>query len=295
MFGQKSTISIIGAGRLGSSLAIALTQQGLDVAAVSTRRSLQRTWLSEQMPRTRICEAADQAASSADIVFITTSDSAIETVCRQLNWQPHQAIVHCSGVLGLEVLRSASSASATVGAFHPLQTFPTPASHRLLSGITFAIESNDERFENWLSYLASIFGGKTISVSGADERAAYHASAVLACGMLAGLVGLAAELWDRLGIDRADAIDMMAPMITSTAAQVADKGVPASLTGPYTRGDLDTIRKHLYATQLHSVEVSRAYASLALAQLHIAAEQGGIDASRQREIRKTLERHLRSL
>ena len=170
-----------------------------------------------------------------------------------------------------------------------------PASHRLLSGITFAIESNDERFENWLSYLASIFGGKTISVSGADERAAYHASAVLACGMLAGLVGLAAELWDRLGIDRADAIDMMAPMITSTAAQVADKGVPASLTGPYTRGDLDTIRKHLYATQLHSVEVSRAYASLALAQLHIAAEQGGIDASRQREIRKTLERHLRSL
>ena len=295
MFDQNSTISIIGAGRLGSSLAIALSQRHFNVAAVSTRRLQHRTWLREQLSEAHVCETAAEAASVADIVFVTTSDSVIEEVCRQVDWRSDQAVVHCSGVLGLEVLHSASSASATVGAFHPLQTFPNPDPNQLLCGITFAIESDDEHFENWLSNLADRFGGRAISISGTEERAAYHASAVLACGLLAGLAGISAEMWSRFGIERSDAIAMMAPMITSTAAQVAEKGMPGALTGPYTRGDVETIRRHLEATKLHSLDLSRAYAALALAQLHIAAEQGGIDDSLQREIREILESHLRSL
>ena len=108
------------------------------------------------------------------------------------------------------------------------------------------------------------------------QRAAYHASAVMACGLLSGLSGLAAEMWAPLGVDRGEALKRLMPLIRATTDALDEQGLPSAMTGPFVRGDVHTVVTHLAAINNISAEVGRAYAALAQASLHIAREQGGL-------------------
>lgn len=315
------------AGRLGASLAVALVEAGRNVVAVSSRRAEQREWLRDALAQARAArrdasrpDAGDgdqiddrarpqpviavvsqpsEAAALAQVVFVTASDGAIAEVARSCRLAPMRYVAHCSGLLGAEVLGAAAPESI-VGAMHPLQTFPNRASHRLLRRVSFGIESPDADFRGWLARLATTFEGRVVPIgggpAGARQRAAYHAAAVMSCGLLAGLAGVAADLWTALGMSRDDALTHMAPMITSTADAVAELGVPGALSGPFVRGDVETVRAHLSATAtVGGADVSRAYAALALAQLPLASAHGELPPETQDALRTLLENHLRSL
>lgn len=286
-------IGIIGAGRVGTSLALSSFPNG-DVVAVSSRRAAQRDWLLRTAPKLKVVEKATEVAMLSDLVFITTSDAAIKPVCDGIDWQPYHHVVHCSGVLPLNVLASAKEAGAAVAGFHPLQTFPTNDSHRLLN-ISYAIDCEDEDLADWLWDLTRAYESEGFAIEGGPAHAAYHASAVLACGLLGGLVGISAELWRFAGIEREDALKMLSPMLRSTVDAIAEDGLPDAISGPYVRGDIETIRTHLEVTSEVNPDISRAYAALALAQLHIANEKGNLDQLTVDQIVKLLSDHLETL
>ena len=75
---KDSPIAVIAAGRLGSSLAIAMVNAGYNVAAVSSRQNAHREWLASRIENAVIVENAQTAANAASIVFITAPDAAIE-------------------------------------------------------------------------------------------------------------------------------------------------------------------------------------------------------------------------
>lgn len=299
---HDSRIAVVAAGRLGASLAVALTRVGRNLAAVSSRREEQRQWLQRQLAaaenvgdetsnQTTICADPGEAATEADVVFVTSSDAAIAHVAQSCNLRPDQYVVHCSGLLGADILSDAAPGVAP-GAMHPLQTFPSRECHNLIDGISFGIESPNDVLLDWLKGLAVAFNGRVVLLSGKQQRAAYHAAAVMSCGLLAGLTGVAAELWQELGIPRDEALNHMSPMIRSTAESVADLGIPDALSGPFVRGDIDTLQAHLTATKQHSPEAGRAYAALALAQLHIAREKGDLEPDTVAEMQHIMTEHL---
>ena len=305
----RSPIAVVAAGRLGSSLALALAAAGSPLVAVSSRRPEHRAWLDGELRRTaaesrasggdrdcrvKVCSEAHVAAEHATVVFVTSSDSAIAEVARSCKLRPFQYVVHCSGLLGADVLSEAAP-DAIAGAMHPLQTFPSPDARRLFSGITFAVESPDPGFAGWLEELAAVFNGQTIRISGSRQRAAYHAAAVMSCGLLAGLAGVASQLWSELGVSQDEAIGHMSPMIESTARAISEMGMPDAMSGPFVRGDVETVRAHLGATRRVGEDVSRAYAALALAQLPLAQRKGGIDDATVAELELILSRHLDAL
>jgi len=162
-----------------------------------------------------------------------------------------------------------------IGGIHPLQTFPSPDSSDRLKETSFAIESDNLNLLDWLKTLVTDLGGSSVEIE-SRQRPTYHASAVMACGLLAGLVGLAAEMWEPLGIDRDEALKRLIPLIRSTVDSLEQQGLPSAITGPFVRGDVETVKSHLGATDANSGETGRAYAALALASLHIARQQGGI-------------------
>ncbi len=287
-------IGIIGAGRLGTSFAAATFPQGR-VVALSSRRRDHRQWLTRRFTDVAVVNDATDVAKLADTVFITTSDAAIGPVCDNIAWQPDHKVIHCSGVLTLEVLAAAKNAGASVASFHPLQTFPDYADHTKLRAISYAIDCQYPELKQWLWNIAEAFDSTPFSMEGELARNAYHASAVLACGLLAGLVGISAALWDHAGIEREVALKLMSPMLKSTIDAIANDGLPDAISGPYVRGDLETIRKHLETTQFVAPETSRAYAALALAQLHIANEKGDLPDETLDSIGQLLRRHLESL
>ena len=293
-FDKTARVAIVGAGRLGSSLARAMVAAGYNVAAASSGSAEHRVWLADRLPGTEACARPEEAAAAADLVFITTPDDVIEEVCQGIRWRAGQAAVHCAGVLPLIPLRAAAEASAATGAFHPLQTFADRDSRHLFQGVTFAVEADDRGLGEWLSHLARSLGGETFGIA-PEHRDAYHASAVMACGLMAGLVGLAAEMWEQFGQDRERGLEALLPLVRTTVAAIERNGIPGALTGPYVRGDVATVRRHLEALSRQSPGVARAYASLALAALPLAREQGGLTQGAESRIACELRATLRTL
>lgn len=284
---KESPIAVLAAGRLGSSLAIALVKAGYNVAAITSRQVSHREWLSSRVTDAIVVESPQTAANVANVVFITAPDAAIEQICSEIEWRSDQAVVHCAGVLPLAALDKARIAGAETAGFHPLQTFPTNDSSERLKDVSFATESMNPALFYWLRVLATDLGGSPFKIE-SSQRAAYHASAVMACGLLAGLTGLAAEMWEPLGIERADALKRLIPLLRATVDALDEKGLPAAMTGPYVRGDVETINLHLDATANNSFETGEAYAALAEASLHIAKEQGGLSDSAYERIKSLL-------
>ena len=175
-----------------------------------------------------------------------------------------------------------------------MQTFPTPNAFDSFAGITFGVESEAPILREWLRSLAADLGGKSLSITG-EQRPAYHAAAVMACGLLAGLTGLAAEVWASSGgVTRTQGVGSLAPLVKTTANSIHEKGLPKALTGPYVRGDLATVRAHVEARSAVSAEHGAAYAALALASLHIAKEQGTLTEDGESGIRQALVSALRA-
>jgi len=287
MLDKKTPIAVLASGRLGSSLAIALEKSAYNVVAVTSRRIEHRKWLKERLPNSIITDNFQTASNLADVVFITGPDAAIQDICNAVNWMPYQAVVHCAGALPVSALSHAASYGAAVAGFHPLQSFPTSESFGQLNGVSFATEAENDQLYEWLAELATDLGGSEFKIK-TSERAAYHASAVMACGMTAGWIGVAAEMWAKLGIDREEALARLIPLIRATVDAIDRLGLPSAMTGPFVRGDIDTITMQFQATQEKSVDIGKAYGALAIAFLHIAEEQGALSDSSAEAIRALL-------
>jgi predicted short-subunit dehydrogenase-like oxidoreductase (DUF2520 family) len=291
---RESAIGIIGGGRLGSSLAIALARAGYGIVAISSRRASHREWLGSHLSLDAITATPQAVVDKAEIVFITTADGAIQNVCDSITWRSDQAVVHCSGAASLDVLNAAASAGAGTGGIHPMQTFPAPDAFNVFAGITFGIESESPGLRSWLQSMAKDLGGMPIPVTN-EQRPAYHAAAVMACGLIAGLTGLAAEVWASSGgVTRTEAVNSLAPLVKSTANWIQEKGLPEALTGPYVRGDIATVQAHIGASSAVSAEHGAAYAALALAALHLAREQGVLTSDAESGIKEILNSALQA-
>lgn len=134
----------IGAGTVGTALAIGLSNHGYKVTAVYSRSRESAEKLAAEIPGCRVMESSQAVADSVDIVFITTPDGAIGTVVSEIDWRPGTSVVHCSGADSTEVLEPAKRSGAMTGAFHPLQTFASvKQAVENIPGSTFAIEAEE--------------------------------------------------------------------------------------------------------------------------------------------------------
>src|ERR1700760_4935264 len=140
---RKPTISIVGPGRLGSALAIALHQAGFTINELVSRnpRRLQR------LARTLGARAVTlaNATLASEIVWLTVSDSAIRVTADRLaaapvRW-PRKLVFHSSGALTSDELAALRSQSASVASVHPLMTF-SGSTIPALSGVLFALEGD---------------------------------------------------------------------------------------------------------------------------------------------------------
>src|SRR5699024_8277336 len=89
-------MGFIGAGRLARAMALALESIGLNVCLVASRSPNSAKLMAESFNSCRAV-TPQELADQADLVFITTPDSAIETTVTEIKWRAGQSVVHCSG------------------------------------------------------------------------------------------------------------------------------------------------------------------------------------------------------
>jgi predicted short-subunit dehydrogenase-like oxidoreductase (DUF2520 family) len=240
-------LAIVGAGRVGTSLAV-LWQRGghriLGVAGGSATPERAARFL----PGVPVVDAVE-AAAGAEVVVIATPDAAIATVCEEMAKAgalgSARAVVHASGATGLDALEAAASVGATTLSVHPLQTCPTvEAAVEAIPGASFAVTALGEDGYALGERLARDAGGHPFRL--ADERKPlYHAAAVFASNYLVTVTALAEELDRVAGVP--DPIAALTPLQDATLANVQRVGPAEALTGPAIRGDAITLQRNLEA------------------------------------------------
>ena len=280
-------IGFIGAGTVGTALAVRLGEKGYPVVAVSSRSLSSARRLAQAVPGCAVCADNQGVADSAQLVFITTPDDVIGRVAGSLAWRAGQCVVHCSGADSTAVLEPARVQGAWVGGFHPLQTFAS-IRHAVenIPGSTFGIEAEGPLF-GLLEDMARALGGHAVRLE-AEDKVLYHAAAVLACNYLVTLVKLATDLWHTFGVSQEQAVAALMPLLEGTLNNVENVGLPHCLTGPIARGDVGTVEKHLAALERAAPSLVSAYRELGLQAIPIALAKGRIDQAKATELKALL-------
>jgi predicted short-subunit dehydrogenase-like oxidoreductase (DUF2520 family) len=283
-------VGIIGAGTVGTALAVLLSQKGYQFVGASRRNRTPRGKSAGPVSNLNILDGNQAVADAADFVFITTPDDVIGKAASEVKWRSGQSVVHCSGADSVAILEPARKMGARVGGFHPLQTFASvERAIENIPGSTFAIEA-EEPLLTTLKDMATTLGGNWIKLKSGD-KAAYHAAAVLACNYLVTLVKMATDLWQTFTIPPEQATRALLPLLRGTLHNIETVGIPQCLTGPIARGDTGTIEKHLQTLQEKAPTLLFAYQELGLQTIPIALAKGKIDRKQAVDMEMILKRN----
>jgi predicted short-subunit dehydrogenase-like oxidoreductase (DUF2520 family) len=234
------TIRIVGPGRAGTSLALALTRRGWKVAPM-----LGRT------------DDLAGAAGDVDLLVLATPDAAIAEVARAVEPVASTVVAHLSGSLGATAL-APHERRATL---HPLVALPTPElGAKRLVGAWFAVSGDP-----LVRQVVEALYGRAFEVAD-DQRVAYHAAACIAANHLVALMGQVERVADQAGVPFRAYLDLARAALDD----VEDLGPVDALTGPVARGDEATVRRHLRT--LPRAE-RRAYRAMADAARTLAAQK----------------------
>ncbi|MEW6183175.1 MAG: Rossmann-like and DUF2520 domain-containing protein [Bacillota bacterium] len=269
---QHPKVAVIGAGRVGSALALSLTERGYPVAAVASRSAASAERLAAKVGA-RVCAAAE-AAREGELVFVTTPDGVIGTtaaeIAREGGIRGGQYVAHVSGAHPAAILMPAKEAGAVVFSLHPLQSFATPElALERLPGSYFTFEGDRDAYP-LARQLVDDLGGSLFQIEAA-AKPLYHAAACVASNYLVTLLDLVLVLAGQSGLPRADILPAFLPLIQGTINNVSEVGPIAALTGPVARGDSGTIRQHAAAM---GKEEWGLYRLIGLFTVKIAREKG---------------------
>ncbi len=286
---MKPSFAIVGCGKVGTALAVFLTRAGYRPAgfvgkSLSSAKHVAGMVLSDQFS-----DVPWDITRNADVVFITTPDSAITETCntisQNMGFVNNAVVLHCSGALASSVLSGAKTCGAWIGSMHPLQSFASADFEtNPFQGIIVSLEGEDPAVKT-AKKIATDLGGTVVNIL-TEAKTLYHASAVVASNYLVTLLELAIRLIGEAGIDQRDAFNLLKPLIEGTLSNIGKIGVYKALTGPIARGDVKTVETHIKEIGFKRPELLALYKTLALYTIDIAAEGDMISESSIQELKK---------
>lgn len=272
-----TTINIIGAGRVGRTLARLWRENGVfDIQDV-----LDRT-VDGARAAIAFIGGGRQAGSmkgmrAAGLWMLTLPDAKLVPCCEALSasglLRSGDIVFHCSGSLASSVLASAARLGAHVASVHPLKSFADPsAAVKSFAGTWCAAEGDGAA----LTVLRPAFErvGAHVSEIAPQHKTLYHAASVIVCNYLVALMETGLRCYERTGLERDAALAMMEPLVRETLDNVFRLGTAPALTGPIARGDDAVVTQHLAALAALDAGLCELYRRLGAVALELAREQG---------------------
>jgi len=307
-------VAIIGAGRLGAGLGLALKALGYQIELVATGHpATARRAATLFGNKTLSISGRHLGALSANqhtrlarcsVLLIATPDDAIEPLAHRLSLilkgdavprkTAHRIVLHTSGALSSDTLKPMRSAGFAIGSLHPLISVSDPVSGaRSLKHAFFTIEG-DRAAVKVARAIVRDLSGESFTID-SERKALYHAAAVMASPHMTALFDIAVEMLGACGLTRTRARQVLLPLLVSTATNLHTQDPAAALTGTFKRGDKATVRKHLAALQAAKIPAAlAAYIVLGQRSVEIAKRtKGNVDDLD--EIARFLSRTAKSL
>ena len=260
-----------GGARVAGALPLLPAGRGWPTRGVGTRPPDPAARLAQQVGAAAWPEPGQLA--QALLVLLTAPAGAIAPCCQAVaqagGWRSGQGVAHCSGAVEVTALAPAQVAGAVIGGFHPLQAFATvEAALAVLPGSFFALEGAG-LLRDWLPALAATLDG-TWQWLAPGARPLYHAGAVFASNYVVTLFSVGVNLLTQAGLTPTQASAALLSLTQGAVRNLAAVGLPAALTGPIRRGDVETVVRHLAALEAAAPALSNLYRSLAQQTLPLA-------------------------
>lgn len=263
-------LGVLGAGAVAGILAQRLQAAGVRV----------RLWARDsEAARLAVPESAQvapdlEALAGVDLVLLCVADRALGEVAQRLATEgpapaPGAVALHTSGYHGPGVLAPLTAAGWSVGALHPLVSFPrgTRGQERL-DGAWYSLEGTPQARSAGADLIQRLGGRVLPLVEG--RRAAYHAAATLAANGLVSVVDLALEALAGAA-PRDEARSALAHLLRTVLQELEERDTGVALSGPIPRGDTAVVAGHL---QTLVGEPRRAYLLIARRALELARARG---------------------
>lgn len=270
-------ISIIGAGRLGGALAIALAKRDYKIENLVVRNFGNVERIAGLInPRPQILSPQGISKISSDTILIATQDSEIESAAKMLaqKLEVKPFVFHTSGALSSDVLQILKDAGCRVGSIHPLVSVSDSmlGAARFENGY-FCVEGDAESVKIAEKIVADL-RGKSFRIA-TRYKMLYHASAVTVSGHLIALVDVAIEMLSKCGLEKDEAREIFLPLIKSTVENLRTQTTGEALTGTFARADIETFENHLeILSENVSPEALEVYLQLGERSAHLAERQG---------------------
>jgi predicted short-subunit dehydrogenase-like oxidoreductase (DUF2520 family) len=274
----RLNVGVVGAGRVGTALAVALSRAGHRLVGASAISAASRQRIESHLSGAPVLQPEDIVAA-ADLVLLTVPDDALSGLVRGLVATDApltgRMLAHASGLHGLAVLEPAVERGALPLALHPVMTFTgRPDDADRLAGITFGVTA-PTALRPAAEVLVMEMGGEPVFIA-EEDRGLYHAALAGAANHLVTQVVQAADLLTMAGVGQPSR--MLGPLL-STALDNALRLGDAALTGPVARGDAETVAGHLDALRTTAPEALPAYLALARLTATRALASGMLTAS----------------
>ncbi|MBS0012210.1 MAG: DUF2520 domain-containing protein [Bacteroidales bacterium] len=227
-------IVVIGAGRLGSALSVALNGSGHNILKIISRTGEKAAALAETIG----CDHGSKLIipPQSEVLIVAVNDDALPEVLSGMTVPVNTVVAHTAGSVGLDVF---GSKFLYHGVFYPLQTF-THGRKYDFSVIPVFTEGNTDQSKDILSSLAGTVSNNVFELD-SEKRRYLHLAAVFSCNFVNHMYYAGKVISARAGMD----FDVLLPLLKETLEKVADMGPEKSQTGPAVRNDKKTIEKHL--------------------------------------------------
>ncbi|HEU4932972.1 MAG TPA: Rossmann-like and DUF2520 domain-containing protein [Pyrinomonadaceae bacterium] len=243
---QKTAVSIIGSGRLGTTLAVALGRRSYSIQSLVARR------VQSALKAARLLDVDVQVLAAknlrsvepSDVFLITVPDDQIAGVAEELSRLEFTATaLHTSGALSSDVLAPLRKRGWHTGSIHPLLSVSNAGDP--IEGAFWSVEGDRSAVRLGKGIVRDL-GGKSFFIR-TEDKPLYHAAAVMSSGNLVALFDVALQMMAECGIKRTTARNILLPLIASTVRSLETKDPAQALTGTFSRGDLETVKRHLAA------------------------------------------------
>jgi len=269
-----TTLNLIGAGRVGRTLATLWARHGVfEIQDVLTSRlASAREACTAIGAGTAV--ATLQAMRPADVWMVAVQDARIAEAARtlaamQASGATRPIVFHCSGAQNAGSLQPLADLGWRTASAHCILSFAqVEATVQQFASTACALEG-DATACAVLEPAFQTIGGQCFRVAG-EDKVLYHAAAVFATNFLPVLQSVAEAAWARSGVPAELIPSLRVNLLRNAVDNITRLGPAGALTGPAARGDVAAIERQAAVVQAWDAPSGDAYRALSTLALRLA-------------------------
>ena len=269
-----TTLNLIGAGRVGRTLATLWARHGVFEIQDVLTSSLASAQAACSAMGAGTAVATLHAMRPADVWMVAVQDARIAEVASALAaTQPsgtaNPIVFHCSGAQNADSLQPLADLGWRTASAHCILSFANvEAALQQFAGTACALEGDTSACDT-LSLAFDAIGAQTFGVA-SEDKVLYHAAAVFATNFLPVIQSVAEAAWTRTGVPAHLLPHLRATLLRNAVDNITRLGPAGALTGPAARGDVAAIERQAAAVSAWDAPSGDAYQALSALALRLA-------------------------